>query len=148
MQERVEVFRSEFREFSQLDDEHVETMIRVYDFNLDQKLEPCDPSLTVVGFMMIWFGWMFFSSASGINIVEYSYDQVPQVIILNNLISSSSAGITYFILQIIQSTDNQDAMNVYLILVRPLEDEEDTEEWQGSINKVASLTTKAITSMK
>ena len=58
---------------------------------------------------------------------------------LEILISQSSA---------MAQRERQDATNVYLILVRPLEDEEDTEEWQGSINKVASLTTKAITSMR
>ena len=77
MQERIQVFRNEYSEFSQLDDEHVETLIKIYDINLQKKFVPCDSSLSVTGLLIIWFGWIFFNSASGMGIVEYDYDRVP-----------------------------------------------------------------------
>ena len=34
MQERVQIFRNQYSEFSQLDDQHVQSLIRIYDINL------------------------------------------------------------------------------------------------------------------
>ena len=34
LQDRIQVFRNEYREFGQLDDNHVEALIKIYDFNL------------------------------------------------------------------------------------------------------------------
>ena len=100
MQERIQVFRNEYSEFSQLDDEHITTLIRIYDINLQKKFEPCDTSLAVIGCIILWFGWMFFNAASGLDIVEYKYDNIPQMIILNSLVASVSAGLTYFFLEV------------------------------------------------
>ena len=105
MRVRVQIFRNDNKEFSSLDDEHVKSLIRIYDINAQKKFEPSDSALSVVGFLILWFGWMFKISASGAEIVEYSYERVPQILILNAFISSASAGITYEVLHLFSSMD-------------------------------------------
>ena len=113
MQERIQVFRNEYSEFSQLDDEHISTLIRIYDINLEKKFEPCDTSLAVIGCIILWFGWMFFNAASGLDIVEYKYDNIPQIIILNSLVASVASGITYFLIDGTRYLENPNSMIVY-----------------------------------
>ena len=107
------MFRNEFSEFSQLDDEHVISLIRIYDINFQKRFDPCDTSLSVIGLLLLWFGWIFFNAASGLDIVEYSYDKIPQVIIKNSLIASASAGITFFAFESMKNFETLNAMIVY-----------------------------------
>jgi Amt family ammonium transporter len=66
----------------------------------------------VIGLLLLWFGWIFFNAASGLDIVEYSYDKIPQTIILNTLTASSSAGLTYFVFEVWSNIDNLNIMVV------------------------------------
>ena len=113
MQDRIQVFRNEYSEFSQLDDEHVSTLIKIYDINLQKKFEPSDPSLSVIGLLIMWFGWIFLNAASGHDMVEYKYDNIPQMIVLNSIVASCSAGITYFLLEIMKNIETLNTMVVY-----------------------------------
>ena len=65
--------------------------------NINAKYTPSDPSISLVGGLLLWVGWIFFNSASGYEIVNFTYDAVPTNIALNTFLAASSAGVCFVI---------------------------------------------------
>ena len=70
MRERIDIFRSEFAEFQNLDEEYVRSLIFIYDKNIGTKFNMSEPAVSTIGGLMLWVGWLFFNSASGYEIVD------------------------------------------------------------------------------
>ena len=77
MRKRIEIFRAEFAEFTNLEENHVRTLIYIYDKNVNMKYNMSDPSISTVGGLLLWVGWLFFNSASGYEIVDINIDSIP-----------------------------------------------------------------------
>ena len=53
-----------------------------------------DPSISIIGGLLIWTGWLFMTCAAGYNIVDFDEKHVPQKIAMNVMMSAAGAGIT------------------------------------------------------
>ena len=95
--ERIDIFRLEFAEFQNLDEEHIRTLIYIYDKNLGAKYNMSDPAISTVGGLLLWVGWLFFNSASGYEIVDFTLDGIPTRIAVNTLAAGACSGLSYSI---------------------------------------------------
>ena len=95
MRDRIDIFRQEFLEFKNLDEEHIRTLVYIYDKNIDAKYNMSDPAISTVGGLLLWVGWLFFNSASGYEAVDLTVDSIPTRITINTIVSGSAAGIFY-----------------------------------------------------
>ena len=95
VKDRVGIFRNDFPEFNQLDDEQTKQLIMTYDHNMLLGHQQSDPGITLIGGLLIWAGWLFMTCAAGYDIVEFTHRQVPQQIALNTMVSGAAAGAAY-----------------------------------------------------
>ena len=58
-----------------------------------------DPSISTIGGLLLWVGWLFFNSASGYEIVSITKDGVPTRIAINTIAAASAAGMLYTAVQ-------------------------------------------------
>lgn len=77
MKNRVPIFRNDFSEFNNLEDDTIKDLIRLYDRNLEQVHVRSDPAISLIGALFIWTGWIFMTCAAGYEIVEFSHKEVP-----------------------------------------------------------------------
>ena len=64
MKVRVELFKSEFSEFSKFEDDDIRSLIRLYDQNLRAARKRSDVTLQTFGGLMLVVGWLFFNGTS------------------------------------------------------------------------------------
>ena len=70
--------------------------------NIDAAYTPSDPSISLVGGLLLWVGWIFFNCASGYEIVDLSYDTVPTNIAINTFVAAASSGACFVISEMIR----------------------------------------------
>ena len=95
MRERIDIFRTEFAEFHNLEEEHIRTLIFIYDKNINASYSMSEPEISTIGGLLLWVGWLFFNSASGYEIVDITSDAIPTNIAINTIAAASAAGCFY-----------------------------------------------------
>ena len=76
-------------------------MIYIYDHNSVATYTPSEPSISLVGGLLLWIGWIFFNSASGYEIVDLTDEIVPTNIAINTFVSAASAGVSFAVFEMI-----------------------------------------------
>ena len=97
-QDRVIIFKQDFAEFAALDDEQIRKLIQIYDEKLNSPYIQADPSISTVGGILIWTGWLFMTSAAGYDVVDYDSKHVPQKIAMNIVLAGAGGGIMHQLL--------------------------------------------------
>ena len=112
MSERIEFFKAEFVEFSNLDEDHIHTLISIYDQNCKAKYCSSEPQISLIGGLLLWVGWIFFNSASGYEIVMLSYDSIPTNIAINTFSAAAVSGLSFACFEVI-SFSNAHRMKIH-----------------------------------
>ena len=99
MRKRIDIFKSEFAEFQNLEEEQIRTLIFIYDKNIHAKYDMSEPAISTVGGLLLWVGWMFFNTASGYEIVDITPDAIPTKVGINTIAAASFAGAFYGVLE-------------------------------------------------
>ena len=98
LRKRIEIFRAEFAEFTNLEENHIRTLIYIYDKNVNMKYNMSDPAISTIGGLLLWVGWLFFNSTSGYEIVDISIDSIPSKIAINTISAAAFAAIMFVII--------------------------------------------------
>ena len=61
--------------------------------------EKSNPAISVIGGLILFAGWLFFNSVSGLMITEISKTNNVAQIMINTIISGSAAGMTFVFIQ-------------------------------------------------
>jgi len=85
-----------------LDEGHIRTLIYIYDMNVNAPYTPSEPAISIIGGMLLWVGWIFFNSASGYEIVDFTHDSVPSNIAINTFVAAASAGVCFSMTEMIR----------------------------------------------
>ena len=101
MRDRIRLFKSELYQFNDMPDLNIRELIRIYDKNaktLQQKHS--NPSLTVIGGLLVWGAGLFFAASAISDITKVSELSNPNTIMINSVIASSASAIGYLLMDI------------------------------------------------
>ena len=76
---------------------------------MNSKHKGSDTTISIVGGLLLWVGWLFFNCASGYEIVDIAPNAIPQMIAINTFIAPSSSAITYCLIEFSGSYFSQDS---------------------------------------
>lgn len=107
IKDRILIFKQDFVEFAGLDDEQTKKLIEHYDCKANMSRIKADPSISIIGGLLIWTGWLFMTCAAGYNIVDFDAKHVPQKIAMNVMMSAAGAGITHQLFNLGQALEHQ-----------------------------------------
>ena len=65
MRERIRLFKQDFYEYSNMQDQNIRELIRIYDRNINVVQHSSNPSIAIIGGLIVWGTGLFFNASAG-----------------------------------------------------------------------------------